>query len=167
VISLIFGGPVFLLHIAMSLSYQVMDWLDTPQICNDGITTGQIISVLLNTPMMLLVGKKFFRGAYMSAKHGSFGMDFLITTGTSITYVYSMFQLFEACRTGEPTMHVFLEVSGMLLLFVTIGKFIEAYARKHTASAIWSLLKLQPTTVKFNTTSEWIVKCINIGVTSH
>ena len=146
-ISLVFGIPLLLMHLSMNSSKDIAMALGGPGACDGGITVGQIIMLLLNTPIMIFVGRRFFRGAAMSARHGSFGMDFLIATGTSVSYVYSIIQLAEACRTGESTEHVFLEVSGMLLLFVTMGKFIEAYARRHTASAILSLLKMQPTTV--------------------
>ena len=68
--------------------------------------------------------------------HGSFGMDFLVVTGTSVSYLYSMVQIGMECRTGEPTVHVFFEAVGMLLMFVTVGKFIEAYAKGASAGAI-------------------------------
>ena len=76
--------------------------------------------------------------------HGSFGMDALVVTGTTISFVYSSIQLTASCLTGVPTMHVFFETSGMLLLFVTMGKYFEAYAKGSTISAMTSLLKLQP-----------------------
>lgn len=82
--------------------------------------------------------------AYLSALHRSFGMDALVVTGTTIAFVYSSIQLSAACISGTPTMHVFFETSGMLLLFVTMGKYFEAYAKGTTISAMTSLLKLQP-----------------------
>jgi cation transport ATPase len=58
--------------------------------------------------------------AYLSALHGSFGMDALVVTGTTIAFTYSSIQLAASCISGVPTMHVFFETSGMLLLFVTM-----------------------------------------------
>jgi hypothetical protein len=49
-----------------------------------------------------------------------------------------------ACHSHVPTKHVFFETTGMLLMFVTIGKFIEAYAKRRSFAAISNLLKLQP-----------------------
>ncbi|CAM9120362.1 unnamed protein product, partial [Ectocarpus fasciculatus] len=157
-IALLFGIPLVVLHLGMNVSEDLDMALMGPAACGGGITVGQVIMLLLNTPIMVLVGWRFFRGAAMGARHGSFGMDFLISTGTSITYFYSILQLGLACNAGEPTHHVFLEVSGMLLLFVTIGKFIEAYARRHTASAILSLLKMQPTTDTIGTGVEVVTE---------
>lgn len=67
-----------------------------------------------------------------------------MVTGTTVTFIYSVVQLSYACETGVPTTHVFFEASGMLLMFVTFGKFIEAYAKGKTVSAITNLLKMQP-----------------------
>lgn len=100
--------------------------------------------VCLNAPLQFLVGYRFYRGAYLSALHGSFGMDALVVTGTTIAFVYSCVQLACSCASATPTMHVFFETSGMLLLFVTMGKYFEAYAKGTTISSMANLLKLQP-----------------------
>ena len=147
IVAAILGIPVVLLHAAMSVSTTFMELMSEPVVCNNGITLGQVLMLVLNTPLVAIVGYKFFRGAFLGAMHRSFGMDFLITTGVSVTFIYSIIQLCMACYSGMPSMHVFLEISGMLLLFVSLGKYIEAYARLHTASAISDLLKLQPATV--------------------
>ena len=110
-IALLFGLPLLMIHFSMSVSEKVAMAFTGPGACDGGVTVGQIIMLVLNTPIMLLVGRRFFKAAAISAKHGSFGMDFLVATGTSVTYAYSLLQLFEACRTGESTEHVFLEVS--------------------------------------------------------
>lgn len=65
-------------------------------------------------------------------------------TGTSITFFYSTFQVCMACATHTATKHVFFETTGMLLMFVTVGKFIEAFAKGRSVSAITNLLQLQP-----------------------
>jgi P-type Cu+ transporter len=144
IIALIFGLPVMVLHISMLCFDSVMMFLDVPQVCNGGITRGQMVMVCLNLPMQVLVGYRFYRGAFLGAMHGSFGMDCLVVTGTTITFVYSFIQLCLSCQSGEPSMHIFFETSGMLLMFVTLGKYLEAYAKGSTASAMTSLLKLQP-----------------------
>jgi Cu+-exporting ATPase len=143
-ISLFLGLPIMALHFAMSTSYNWKMFLMDPVACHGGITLGQILMVSLNIPLLFGVGYKYYRSAFLGALHGSFGMDFLVMTGTSITFLYNIMTLSFACQSGIPTQHVFLESSGMLLMFVTVGKFIEAYAKGKSASAITSLLKLQP-----------------------
>ena len=80
----------------------------------------------------------------MGALQGNFGMDCLVVTGTSITFLYSLVQIGFAYATGIRAKHVFFEASGMLLMFVTLGKYLEAYAKGKTMSSISSLMKLQP-----------------------
>jgi copper chaperone CopZ len=138
------GIPVTVLHLSMLGSKTLMNLFGQPYLCSGGVTLGQTIMFCLNVPLQVIVGYRFYRGAYMGAKHGNFGMDALVVTGTSVTFTYSIFQLGMACHAGCPTRHIFLEASGMLLMFVTIGKYLEAYAKGKTYSAITSLLKLQP-----------------------
>ena len=159
--SLLFGVPVLVLHLYMSItmttsmsssssspsSSSSSGFLShsVPILCHGaGINYGQAAMVSLVIPLIVVVGGKYFKSAFQSAMHGSFGMDFLVMTGTSVTFFYSIFELLSSCYQREPTRHVFFETSGMLLMFVTIGKYIEAYAKGKSAKAITTLLKLQP-----------------------
>jgi Cu+-exporting ATPase len=100
-----------------------------PAACNGGITAGQTVMLALNAPLQFGVGYRYYRAAFLGAINGNFGMDCLVVTGTTVTFVYSLTQLYLACEASIPTKHVFFEVSGMLLMFVTFGKFVEAYAK--------------------------------------
>jgi cation transport ATPase len=161
--SLFFGVPVLFLHLAMaimksrSMSTMHMTGEDSanasnnffmhpvPLLCHGtGITTGQAIMVSLNLPVLFIVGGRYYKSAIVSAMHCSYGMDFLVMTGSSVTFLYSIVQLLYSCHHGEPAKHVFFEAIGMLLMFVTVGKYIEAYAKGKSAQAITTLLKLQP-----------------------
>ncbi len=117
------------LHLAMSASNDVMMMTQQPVACSGGMTLGQSIMMCLNGLILLFVGGRYYKGAILGAMHGNFGMDCLVVTGTFITFLYSCIQLAMACQSGIPTTHVFFETTGMLLMFVTIGKFIEAYAK--------------------------------------
>lgn len=161
--SLCFGVPVLLLHLTMaimrsrSMSTMPMSGEESanhsanifmhtvPLLCHGtGITVGQAIMVALNLPVLFIVGGRYYRSAIVSAMHCSFGMDFLVMTGSSVTFLYSIIELLYSCHHGVPAKHVFFEAIGMLLMFVTVGKYIEAYAKGKSAQAITTLLKLQP-----------------------
>lgn len=144
IISLLFGIPVLLIHFGQHATMELMMFFMQPAACGEGIQLGQLLMLLFNTPILVGVGYKFYKSAVIGAMNGMFGMDFLVMTGTSITFVYSLVQLVYACKTGISTEHIFFETSGMLLMFVTIGKYIEAYAKGKSASSIAELLKLQP-----------------------
>ena len=80
-------------------------------------------------------------------------MDALVSTGTTIAFTYSFIMMMSSCvhtsthghhDSEQYHHHVFFETSGMLLLFVTMGKYFEAYAKGSTIKNMTSLLKLQP-----------------------
>lgn len=144
IISLVFGLPVLVLHLTSHYNDVLMEFMMQPALCHGGIDVGQVVMIILNSIMLVSVGYKFYRGALVSAVHGSFGMDFLVMTGTFITFAYSAVKIYFACALQQPTEHVFFEVTGMLLLFVTIGKYIESYAKGKSATSVAELLKLQP-----------------------
>jgi Cu+-exporting ATPase len=144
-ISMMLGIPVMVLHMTMKHSKALMMAIDQPAICDGAVSTMQIVMLLLNLPLQFGVGYRFYRAAFLGALHGNFGMDALVVTGTTITFVYSVVSLLMSCATGMPSKHVFFEASGMLLMFVTMGKFFEAYAKGRSVNAITNLLKLQPT----------------------
>jgi len=143
-VSILLGVPVMVLHLSMSFSETVMMYFDMPVMCSGGITLMQMIMFVLNFPILCVVGYRYYKGAVLGAMHNTYGMDCLVTVGTSITFLYSTIQLGLACGNHIATSHVFFETTGMLLMFVTVGKFIEAYAKRRSFAAISNLLKLQP-----------------------
>lgn len=143
-IAVVFGIPVLILHTIESMTMGSVTFLDNAAVCGDGITTGQLLMFLLNSPIMVIVGFRFYKAAFLGAMHGSYGMDLLVVTGTSVTFAYSCVQLLIACRSDMPASHVYFEAAGMLLMFVTVGKYVEAYAKGRTVASISSLLQLQP-----------------------
>eukprot|EP01041_Mallomonas_annulata_P010544 gene10544-21984_t len=142
--ALALGLPVMVLHLLAVGNTVVRKQLQQPLLCSGGMTLGQTVMVVLNTALQFGIGYRYYRAAFLGARHGIFGMDFLVVTGTTVIFVYNISQLCIACVCGIPSMHVFLEASGMLLMFVTLGKFIEVYAKGRSMSAITSLTKLQP-----------------------
>lgn len=102
---------------------------------------------LLATPVQLVVGSRFYRAAYMGAKHGSLGMDALVVMGTSSAYTFSVCVLLVKCSVDPlfPTKCTF-ETAAMLLTLVSLGKLMEAIAKGQTSSSLTALVKLQPRT---------------------
>ena len=124
-ISILFGTIMMLLNIAMNVSHDVMMAMNMPCACNGSVNLMQLCMLFLNLPIMIFVGYRYYKAAWMGAMHGAYGMDALVVVGTSISFFYSCFLLLVACETQTIAKHIFFETSGMLLMFVTIGKFIE------------------------------------------
>lgn len=104
---------------------------------------------ILSTLVQSLVGYRYYKAAWKAG--WDFGMDFLIVLGTTSSYVYSvgvwLWMLIGAHTQVAPdntTLEPTFGTGAMLLTFVTFGKFLEAYAKGKTSSALEALMKLQP-----------------------
>ena len=113
---------------------------------------------ILATPVQFGVGRRYYQNAYRGLVHGcTMGMDFLVAMGTSSAYLYSVIvfvlRIVAARREddyhdgdGPPVAKLTptFETGAWLITFVTLGKYLEAYARGETAGALRTLMKLQP-----------------------
>jgi Cu+-exporting ATPase len=147
--SLIFTVPMMVLHYGnISLGN---NHADTEQI--PSTTTWAMF--FLATPVQFLVGGRYYKAAWKAAMGGAFGMDFLVVMGTTASYVYSLILLYTQYNMSsssgsssdsdnmdpDPT----FATAALLFTFVTLGKFLESYAKGKTANALQSLMELQPT----------------------
>ena len=92
-----------------------------------------LILALLN---IVYCGRQFYVNAWRQLTHGSANMDTLVALSTGISFLYSVFS------TGM----VFFDASVMIITFVLTGRLLEERAKHSTASAIRSLMSLQPKT---------------------
>lgn len=111
-----------------------------------GIYLGDLLVFLLTTPVQFWVGRKFYRNAYKSLKHGSATMDVLVTLGTSAAYFYSLMAMILATMNSEPNFRpfVFFDTSTMLIMFVSLGRYLENRAKGKTSAALTDLMALAP-----------------------
>ena len=104
---------------------------------------------LLSTPVVFVLGRGFFVGAWKQLKHGTCNMDTLVALSTGIAYVFSVFNLlypeFWLKRGIEP--HVYFEASSVIVAFILLGRLLEERAKRNTSAAIRKLIGLQPKTV--------------------
>ncbi|KAL3826912.1 hypothetical protein ACHAXA_005992 [Cyclostephanos tholiformis] len=115
--------------------------------------------LLLATPVQFGVGRRYYQNAYRGLVHGcTMGMDILVALGTSSAYLYSaivfVLRIVVAASHidggGDPPpvskLTPMFETGAWLITFVTLGKYLEAYARGETTGALRMLMKLQPVT---------------------
>ncbi|KAG6813155.1 hypothetical protein H0H92_013561 [Tricholoma furcatifolium] len=107
---------------------------------------GDIFQLLITTPAQFWVGSKFYRSAYKSLKHGTATMDVLVMLGTSAAYFYSLFIMVFAMFNRTPNYRPFLffETSTMLIMFVSLGRYLENKAKGKTSAALTDLMSLAP-----------------------
>ncbi len=107
-----------------------------------------IILLALTTPVQFWAGWRFYRGAYLTAKHGGTDMNTLVAVGTSVAYVYSIAVTFfpEFFKAQGITPAVYYDTAATIITLILFGRYLEAKAKGHASDAIKKLLGLQPKT---------------------
>ena len=143
--SLVFAIPIIIINMIIPvLSSKANAALEEHVIPR--ITYKTVLLFLLATPIQFWVGARFHRAAWRGARHCNLGMDFLVSLGTSASYIYSVASVLLACMYKSFHGQHFFESSALLLTFVVMGKLMESYAKGRTSDALSKLLRLQAKT---------------------
>ncbi|MFQ2731834.1 heavy metal translocating P-type ATPase [Aeromonas caviae] len=102
------------------------------------------LELLLATPVQFWVGRRFYRGTWLAIKNRSANMDVLVATGTSAAYFYSLYLLLTLGMAASG--QLYFEASAIIITLISLGKLLEARARRSTQSAIRELMALRPET---------------------
>lgn len=95
----------------------------------------------LATPTLFYSGFIFFRSGYFGIKNGFINMDLLVSTGATLTYLYSIYA--SLSHSGE----TYFESVAMIITFVLIGKFLEITTKKSAGDSIDKLNLSIPTVI--------------------
>jgi Cu+-exporting ATPase len=132
--------PVFLMSMIPVLQFDNWQWL----------------SLQLAVPVVLWAGWPFHKAAWANLQHGAANMDTLISIGTLVALLWSLYALFfgEAGQTGM-TMpfellpergagadEIYLEVAAVVTAFILAGRYFEARAKRRAGAALQALLEL-------------------------
>ncbi|EKM50173.1 uncharacterized protein PHACADRAFT_264752 [Phanerochaete carnosa HHB-10118-sp] len=142
--SVCFAAPVFFISM-ISMQIPWLHALFSTRLYH-GIYLGDFIILLLTTPAQFWIGGKFYNNAWKALKHGGATMDVLIMLGTSAAYFYSLFAMLAALFNTDPDYYpfVFFDTSTMLIMFVSLGRFLENRAKGRTSAALTDLMALAP-----------------------
>ena len=129
-----------ILCMSISMRWILAGWSDDNrnQLC--------LIIAALN---IIYCGRQFYTTAWKQLIHRSANMDTLVALSTGITFVFSTFNTFWGERYWSEqglVAHTYFDASVMIITFVLTGRLLEERAKHSTASAIRSLMGLQPKT---------------------
>jgi P-type Cu+ transporter len=115
-------------------------------------SAGRWLQLGLATPILLVPGRRFFRLAWLAARHGTSDMNTLVAIGSGAAWLYSTLalavpNLFPHSQHGAAT-HLYFEASAAIISFVLLGKYLETRARRRLADAVRGLMALQPKTAR-------------------
>ena len=142
--AMVFALPAMLIHMVLMYIPAVEMLLMTPVF--NAVSLKMLLLFVLATPVQFGVGWRFYVAAWKGLQHGVMGMDFLVVSGTTMSYIYSLVSLIGSTLSKDYHGHHFFESSAMLLTFVTLGKYMESMAKGRTADALSELANLQPKT---------------------
>jgi copper-transporting P-type ATPase V len=92
-------------------------------------------ALALAAPVQLVVGWPFLRAAVQHARARAATMDTLIALGTLTAFAYSVEELLTG---GE----LYFDTAALIVVFLAIGRTLEARARRRASGAIRELLRL-------------------------
>lgn len=100
---------------------------------------------ILATPIQFWFGLRFYRGALAALRRGEANMDTLVALGTSVAYVYSLYQW--ATLGSGAVGHLYFEASAVVITLVLVGKTIETKAKQSALESVAALFALKPKVV--------------------
>lgn len=115
---------------------------------------------ILATPTLFYTGSVYFKGAYYGIKHRYITMDFLVATGATLTYVFSLYAMFS--KSAE----VYFDSVTMIVTFVFAGKYLEVLTKKKAVDTLDAFGSAMPTEVTLIQGDEKVltsVESIEIG----
>ena len=99
------------------------------------------LCLLFAVPVLLLLGGPLLQNALAQARRGQFSTDLLLLLGVIASFVYSTVSL------GLGRGDLYFEVGVMVLVAVTLGRWLEATGKLKTTATLHSLEKLLPAKV--------------------
>ena len=142
IVSTALAVPVALLSMIPALQFDNWQWL----------------ALTLTAPVAVWGAWPFHRAAAVNARHGAATMDTLISIGVLAAFGWSLYALFFGSA-GMTGMHmsftlfgtaggaseIYLEVAAAVTVFILLGRYIEARAKRTAGEALRALLELGAT----------------------
>jgi len=119
-------------------------------------TYWQWASLALAAPVIVWAAWPFHKAAWTNLKHGAATMDTLISMGTSVALLWSVYALFFGTA-GVPGMthpfeftiapsdgaaNIYLEVGAGVTMFILAGRYFEKRSKRQAGAALRALLEL-------------------------
>ncbi|WP_281872659.1 heavy metal translocating P-type ATPase [Brachybacterium paraconglomeratum] len=116
----------------------------------------QWASLALAAPVIIWAAWPFHKAAWTNLKHGTATMDTLISMGTSVALLWSLYALFFGTA-GTPGMthpfeftiapsdgaaNIYLEVGAGVTMFILAGRYFEKRSKRQAGAALRALLEL-------------------------
>jgi Cu+-exporting ATPase len=100
------------------------------------------VQFLLATPVQVVLGRPFYRNSYKAlVVNRRANMDVLIALGSTTAYAYSV-----AVLVGVVAGGVYFDTAALILVFITLGNYLEARSKGRAGEALRTLLEMEAET---------------------
>jgi heavy metal translocating P-type ATPase len=128
-----FGMQVMLIYLVQLYPLYAARQFDNPD-----VRKLQYVAWVLATPVLLVGGSSFIRGAWRALRARTATMDTLVALGTVSAYGYSAYVT--VIGGGE----AYFDSVAMITTFIMLGRYLESLGGSQARKDIRKLLKLQP-----------------------
>ncbi|HUX69884.1 MAG TPA: heavy metal translocating P-type ATPase [Cellulomonadaceae bacterium] len=140
IISAALAAPVVVLSMVEPLQFARWQWL----------------ALTLAAPVVVWGALPFHRAAWANARHGAATMDTLVSVGVLAAFGWSLYALFFgaagttgmrmgfhlASERGGGSGEIYLEVASAVTVFILLGRYVEARAKKQSGAAMRALMEM-------------------------
>ncbi len=99
------------------------------------------VAFALATPVQVFLGREFYENSYTAlVRNRTANMDVLIAMGSSTAYVYSV-----AVLVGLLAGSLYFDTAALILVFITLGNYLEARSKGQASEALRSSSNSKPT----------------------
>ena len=114
--------------------------------------TFALAQFILILPIMY-VNRTYYINGFRSLLHGAPNMDSLVGIGSMASALFGVFAMFRiswGLGHGDPALaaeysaNLYFESAGMIVTLITVGKYLEARAKRQTTGALTALMQLAP-----------------------
>ncbi|HAW44749.1 MAG TPA: cadmium-translocating P-type ATPase [Sutterella sp.] len=149
------GGLLLILHLTNILGFQTA--YPVTKILFEGFLAAGI----------LFLCREILVSGFKNLVYARPDMDSLVAIGSVTAFCYSIYAL-TLMVSGDARIHVNFETAGLLLTFISIGRYFEELSKKKARDAIGELITLNPTKARRmikGTVTEVPVEALEIGDT--
>lgn len=118
------------------------------------LVASPLVQLVLSV-IILVINRAYFTSGFRAMIQLRPNMDSLVAVGAGISLVYSLYTtgtIFGGVIAGTPDAayhglhNLYYDSAAMIVTLITIGKYLEARAKRHTSDAISELMALAPET---------------------
>ena len=101
------------------------------------------VAFALATPVQVVLGREFYENSYTAlVRNRTANMDVLIALGSTTAYAYSVIALVGIL----PNAGLYFDTAALILVFITLGNYLEARSKGQASEALRSLLEMEADT---------------------